>query len=706
MKTVYTLLTILLFALPLAAQQGAPEITFYQDPACQGDTARLHVRLMDVIPTACGPASSMLHDSVHTATSGTGTGSNGNTLYPAPYGNWYKNARHRFIYRASELNAIGFYGGKITSLAWNVLDLNSSTVHYKNFQIKLTCTADSVIGTTFDDSLSWTVVMPPQDHFVTLGWNTHEFLNYFDWDGVSNLYVEICFDNLADVNYTENCSTEWTTMTYNSSIFLRNDVTPLCQGAPTTFFVTQTPERPNTRFTWRGSDFDLNRFSVSYSPSANLLNTNSFDPLLLPGGSPSITVTVTDNQSGLSSNETITVNYSTTPFNPVLSSTDTLFCPNEAPVTLTCNPSGGNWTGTGISSAGIFSPQVSGAGVHTLTYTIGAGTQCFGSTSIQVEVGPPQNASITSPNPLQVCSTDQPVQLTALTPGGTWIGAGVDSTGVFNPLSTNPGLRPIIYYFDNYCLVADTIQVNSLIGPNFSINSVPQYCNGQPPFTLTLNNAGGPLSNLYWGGNAITDTNLGIFDPSLGVLGPNMVTLTASSLNGCTTTDTLYVTMYQPNLTMTATDTNITQGQSVTMIIYGASSWLWSTGQTVVSITVFPDTTTTYWGIGTLPNGCSDTMYMTINVAPNIGFGEFDRGTFSISLQPNPAQESSVLKILSNKAGAFRVEIINAIGQVVSELNEETERTIVFGDMLPSGQYWIRVTDESGKSSVRKFIKQ
>lgn len=705
MKSICSLLATLFLALPLAAQQGAPEITFFQDPACQGDTARLHVQLMDVVPSSCGAASSALYDSVHIATAGNGSLSNGATVYPAPYGNWYKNARQRFLYRAAELNALGFQGGKITSLAWNVIALNNSTVHYKNFQIKMTCTADNAIGSTFDDSLNWTVVMPPQDHFVSLGWNTHEFNTYFDWDGVSNFYVEICFDNLADITYTQNCSTSWTTMPYNASMILRNDVTPLCPGAPN-LLVAQTPEIPDTRFTWRGSDFDLNRFSVSYTPSANLINTNSFDPMLLPGGSPTITVTVTDNLSGLSSSESISVNYTTTPFNPVLTSTDTLFCPNEAPVTISCIPAGGNWAGPGVNAAGVFSPQVAGVGFHTLTYNIGTGTQCAASTTVQVEVGPPQNATINGPNQLQVCSTDQPVQLSAVTPGGTWSGAGVDSMGVFNPLSTNPGIRPIIYSFSNYCFVADTIQVNNLIGPSFAITPVPQYCNGQPPFTLNYSNNGGTLSNIYWSGNAITDTNLGIFDPSLGIIGQNMVTLTASSSNGCTTTDTLFVTMYQPNLTITATDTNITQGEAVTMIIYGASSWVWNTGQTVVSITVFPDTTTTYWGIGTLPNGCSDTLFMTINVTPNIGFAEFDRGNFSISMQPNPTQESSVLKILSNNSGAFRIEVINAIGQLVSQHNAETERTIVIGETLPAGQYWVRVTDESGKSSARKFIKK
>lgn len=51
---------------------------------------------------------------------GAGNILNGNTTYPAPYGNWYWGARHQFLVLASELQAAGLSAGPINSLAFEV----------------------------------------------------------------------------------------------------------------------------------------------------------------------------------------------------------------------------------------------------------------------------------------------------------------------------------------------------------------------------------------------------------------------------------------------------------------------------------------------------------------------------------------------------------------------------------------------------------
>lgn len=72
-------------------------------------------------------------------TIGTGTAQNGNTEYPAPYGNWWWGAKNQMIIPASELISAGLLPGNINSLSFDVADSLSNTIYtYINFNFKLT----------------------------------------------------------------------------------------------------------------------------------------------------------------------------------------------------------------------------------------------------------------------------------------------------------------------------------------------------------------------------------------------------------------------------------------------------------------------------------------------------------------------------------------------------------------------------------------
>lgn len=59
------------------------------------------------------------------------------------------------------------------------------------------------------------------------------------------------------------------------------------------------------------------------------------------------------------------------------------FCISDAPITLTAATAGGTWSGPGVSSTGIFSPSLAGAGTFTITYTLPCGSE-----SVQINVSP------------------------------------------------------------------------------------------------------------------------------------------------------------------------------------------------------------------------------------------------------------------------------------------------------------------------------
>lgn len=64
-------------------------------------------------------------------------------------------------------------------------------------------------------------------------------------------------------------------------------------------------------------------------------------------------------------------------------------CQTDASIQLAGSPSGGTWTGTGISSSGLFSPSTAGTGTVSVTYSV-----CGYTSTKQVTVGTSNNVSL------------------------------------------------------------------------------------------------------------------------------------------------------------------------------------------------------------------------------------------------------------------------------------------------------------------------
>ncbi len=78
---------------------------------------------------------------LNNAVIGNGTITNGNTDYPAPYGNWYWGARHQFLILASELQAAGLSAGPISSLSFQVASTNGEFYDYIDIALNHTSLA-------------------------------------------------------------------------------------------------------------------------------------------------------------------------------------------------------------------------------------------------------------------------------------------------------------------------------------------------------------------------------------------------------------------------------------------------------------------------------------------------------------------------------------------------------------------------------------
>ncbi len=110
----------------------------------------------------------------------------------AAYPTWYGNGRQQFLIKAAELNAFGV-GGKISSVSFNIIATLGIPLTLKDYTIKIGQSSVTNLTGAFQ-SPAFTTVFGPVDYTpVPNSVNRHIFSTAFDWDGTSNLIIDICF---------------------------------------------------------------------------------------------------------------------------------------------------------------------------------------------------------------------------------------------------------------------------------------------------------------------------------------------------------------------------------------------------------------------------------------------------------------------------------------------------------------------------------
>ncbi|MBN2729754.1 MAG: gliding motility-associated C-terminal domain-containing protein [Bacteroidales bacterium] len=208
------------------------------------------------------------------------------------------------------------------------------------------------------------------------------------------------------------------------------------------------------------------------------------------------------------------------------------FCISDGSTSLTAATSGGTWSGTGVSSGGVFDPSAAGVGTHTIYYTISG--SCGAIDSLDIDVVALANATITPAGPF--CETDVSVALSAATGGGTWSGTGVSVGGNFDPNTAGPGTHEIIYTISGSCGSADTIDVIVEAMPDATITPVGPFCSNDPAVTLVVADTGG-----VWSGSGVNSS--GVFDPSIAGAGTQEIIYTISGT--CSDADTIDIIVTQ-----------------------------------------------------------------------------------------------------------------------------------------------------------------
>lgn len=277
-----------------------PEFTVSQsdNALCAEGSTQFFVELDSTVPGQCGPNQATCSGTVTELQVGEGTTTNSTTSYPSVYGNFYWGCRTQMLIRANELWNLGFTGGTFSSIGFEVVAPLTGNADYQNWEMKMGCTTENELNTWLG---GLTNVYPSATVTPVQGMNTYDLATNYNWDGVSNIVVEVCFNNTG---FDDNLIQEHTPTTFNSSITNRADNGDVCPS-PVVFSVDQL--RPNIFF-GVCTGVDTTNITYTWNPSMDFNDPNISNPVVTPSGLPSsYTITVVDTVSGCSADTVVSV---------------------------------------------------------------------------------------------------------------------------------------------------------------------------------------------------------------------------------------------------------------------------------------------------------------------------------------------------------------------------------------------------------------
>lgn len=270
------------------------------------------------------------------------------------------------------------------------------------------------------------------------------------------------------------------------------------------------------------------------------INGSTFDPTAAGTGTISVTYSYSDGNgcSNSSTNSTVVVAA------PVvnIAGLDASYCINGSLDQLTGFPTGGTFTGNGISGTN-FNPQVAGTGTHTITYSFTDNNSCTSTTTASTLVNAQPVVSFSGLLNTYCIDNSVGTQLIGSPSGGTFFGSGI-SGNLFVPANAGLGSQTIYYTYTNGNGCSDTISntttVNAL--PVVSLTGLnTTYCAADPASVLTGLPGGGSFSGP---GNVSS----GSFNPAAAGAGTYNVTYTYTDGFGCTNSAQVSTEVYpMPN---------------------------------------------------------------------------------------------------------------------------------------------------------------
>lgn len=194
-----------------------------------------------------------------------------------------------------------------------------------------------------------------------------------------------------------------------------------------------------------------------------------------------------------------------------------------------------------------------------------------------------------------------------------WTGSGIISGATSSTAIVNqPGTYTIVITnSSNGCSTTSVVSVfQDISAPSITVNaSSTSICSGGTT-TLTASSSDDPITDYTWSPGPLNGAIQNV-SPLANTLYSVVVT---NTVNGCTSTETVNITVHTiPTLTISG-NTNICKGSSTTLTGNGATSYTWSSGANTTSISVSPTLTTSYSVNGEDANGCVNTATTSVNI--------------------------------------------------------------------------------------------
>ncbi len=243
----------------------------------------------------------------------------------------------------------------------------------------------------------------------------------------------------------------------------------------------------------------------TFAPNASTGNA-TYTPTAaeIAAGSATVTFT-TDDPDGLSgpclaasASVVLTIN----PLPTVNAGTYAPLCESDGVITLSGQPTGGVFSGTGVVGT-TFDPSATGAGSHTIIYTYVDGNNCSNSGTATIDVNPLPTIVFTAVGSL--CTSDAAVSLNATPAGGTYSGTGVVGS-TFDPSVAGAGSFTVSYEFTdaNGCTNTQSITIDvqdcgCQNPPTVDAGIDQSACADNAIFTLNGTFGGGATSGMWTG---------------------------------------------------------------------------------------------------------------------------------------------------------------------------------------------------------------
>ena len=186
----------------VAINGSAPRIQIFpsNNNVCPGDTITLNTQVFAENLVTCGLVDTCTNNNLlfsvavnNDTSSSTGNGGTFTNTYCSPFMGSFNSYKAQYLFTKAELNAAGLSSGSITDLSFFVKQI-FSTAGYDTFTVSMGCTnVDSLTG--FVNNLQEVVPpqMGPNAVVPNPGWTPFPFTHYYNWDGSSNLVVQVCY---------------------------------------------------------------------------------------------------------------------------------------------------------------------------------------------------------------------------------------------------------------------------------------------------------------------------------------------------------------------------------------------------------------------------------------------------------------------------------------------------------------------------------